>query len=206
MLEKDCFTAPNGILYAKSHVRKSLLAKMLTEILDTRVMVKASVKGNKHDRAFVRLQNARQLSLKLLANVTYGYTSATFSGRMPCVEIADSIVRYGRETLEKAIETIHGTSQWGAQVVYGDTDSLFIYLENRTKEEAFRIGNEIADTITANNPKPIMLHYDYSYILHLAYSTFTIAKMQQRWNHLGNQVSLPTSFAILCELLIRLEF
>ncbi|PWN32602.1 uncharacterized protein FA14DRAFT_111397, partial [Meira miltonrushii] len=164
MLEKDCFTAPNGILYAKSHVRKSLLAKMLTEILDTRVMVKASVKGNKHDRAFVRLQNARQLSLKLLANVTYGYTSATFSGRMPCVEIADSIVRYGRETLEKAIETIHGTSQWGAQVVYGDTDSLFIYLENRTKEEAFRIGNEIADTITANNPKPIKLKFEKVYL------------------------------------------
>lgn len=164
MLEKDCFMAPNGILYAKSHVRKSLLAKMLTEILDTRVMVKASVKGNKHDRAFVRLQNARQLSLKLLANVTYGYTSATFSGRMPCVEIADSIVRYGRETLEKAIETIHGTSQWGAQVVYGDTDSLFIYLENRTKEEAFRIGNEIADTITANNPKPVKLKFEKVYL------------------------------------------
>jgi DNA polymerase elongation subunit (family B) len=34
-------------------------------------------------------------------NVTYGYTSATYSGRMPCIEIADSIVQTGRETLEK---------------------------------------------------------------------------------------------------------
>lgn len=33
--------------------------------------------------------------------MTYGYTSATFSGRMPAVEIADSIVQSGRETLEK---------------------------------------------------------------------------------------------------------
>lgn len=164
LIEEDCFIAPNGILYAKSCVRQSLLAKMLTEILDTRVMVKASVKGNKHDRAFVRLQNARQLSLKLLANVTYGYTSATFSGRMPCVEIADSIVRYGRETLENAITKIHSVSQWGAQVVYGDTDSLFIYLENRTREEAFRIGNEIADTITAANPRPIKLKFEKVYL------------------------------------------
>jgi DNA polymerase zeta len=39
--------------------------------------------------------------LKYIANVTYGYTSATFSGRMPAVEIADSIVQSGRETLEK---------------------------------------------------------------------------------------------------------
>lgn len=35
-------------------------------------------------------------------NVTYGYTSATYSGRMPCIEVADSIVQTGRETLEKA--------------------------------------------------------------------------------------------------------
>lgn len=45
--------------------------------------------------------NARQLGLKFIANVTYGYTSATFSGRMPAVEIADAIVQTGRETLEK---------------------------------------------------------------------------------------------------------
>ena len=45
--------------------------------------------------------DARQLGLKYIANVTYGYTAATFSGRMPAVEIADSIVQSGRETLEK---------------------------------------------------------------------------------------------------------
>lgn len=45
--------------------------------------------------------DARQLSLKYICNVTYGYTSATYSGRMPAVEIADSIVQTGRETLEK---------------------------------------------------------------------------------------------------------
>lgn len=48
-----------------------------------------------------RILDARQLSLKYIANVTYGYTGATFSGRMPAVEIADSIVQSGRETLEK---------------------------------------------------------------------------------------------------------
>lgn len=33
--------------------------------------------------------DARQLGLKLIANVTYGYTSASFSGRMPCTDISD---------------------------------------------------------------------------------------------------------------------
>lgn len=164
MLKDNCFVSPNGLLYVKPNVRKSLLSKMLNEILDTRVMVKGSTKGHKSDRSFMRLQNARQLSLKLLANVTYGYTSASFSGRMPCVEVADSIVRYGRETLEKAIELIHGTPEWGAQVVYGDTDSLFIYLENRTKDEAFIIGNAIADAVTACNPPPVKLKFEKVYL------------------------------------------
>jgi DNA polymerase zeta len=52
----------------------------------------------------MKLLDARQLGLKYIANVTYGYTSASFSGRMPCVEIADSIVEAGRQTLEKVCE------------------------------------------------------------------------------------------------------
>ena len=40
-----------------------------------------------------RILNARQFGLKLIANVTYGYTAAGFSGRMPCAELADSIVQ-----------------------------------------------------------------------------------------------------------------
>lgn len=155
--------APNGIIYAKPEIRKSLLAKMLGEILETRVMVKSGMKVDKHDKALQRLLNNRQLALKLIANVTYGYTSASFSGRMPCSEIADSIVQTGRETLEKAIALIHSVERWGAEVVYGDTDSLFVYLKGRTKDEAFDIGQEIANTITDMNPRPVKLKFEKVY-------------------------------------------
>ncbi|CAJ2503950.1 Uu.00g113440.m01.CDS01 [Anthostomella pinea] len=155
--------APNGIMYCKPEVRKSLLAKMLTEILETRVMVKSGMKQDKDDKTLQRLLNNRQLALKLLANVTYGYTSASFSGRMPCSEIADSIVQTGRETLERAIALIHSVDKWKAEVVYGDTDSLFIYLPGRTKDQAFDIGNEITKTITDMNPRPIKLKFEKVY-------------------------------------------
>jgi DNA polymerase zeta len=111
--------APNGIMYVKPEVRRGLLGRMLTELLDTRVMVKQAMK-RAHDnkvriaklsysstsnlslsQTLTKILDARQLGLKYIANVTYGYTSATFSGRMPAVEIADSIVQSGRETLEK---------------------------------------------------------------------------------------------------------
>ncbi|KAJ4417028.1 DNA polymerase zeta [Neurospora sp. IMI 360204] len=155
--------APNGMMYTKPHIRKSLLAKMLTEILETRIMVKSGMKQDKDDKALQQLLNNRQLALKLLANVTYGYTSASFSGRMPCSEIADSIVQTGRETLERAIAFIHSVQKWDAEVVYGDTDSLFVYLKGRTREQAFDIGQEIADAVTKMNPRPVKLKFEKVY-------------------------------------------
>ncbi|KAF7548333.1 hypothetical protein G7Z17_g7120 [Cylindrodendrum hubeiense] len=163
LLEDHINIAPNGIMYAKSVIRKSLLAKMLTEILETRVMVKSGMKQDRDDKKLQQLLNNRQLALKLLANVTYGYTSASFSGRMPCSEIADSIVQTGRETLERAAAHIHSVERWGAEVVYGDTDSLFIHLKGRTKDQAFDIGNEIAKAITDMNPRPIKLKFEKVY-------------------------------------------
>lgn len=155
--------APNGMMYVKPEMRKSLLAKMLGEILETRVMVKSGMKTDKDDKTLQQLLNNRQLALKLLANVTYGYTSASFSGRMPASEIADSIVQTGRETLEKAIAFIHSVAKWDAEVVYGDTDSLFVYLKGRTRDQAFTIGEEMAEAVTRMNPRPIKLKFEKVY-------------------------------------------
>ncbi|KAI6136646.1 hypothetical protein F5141DRAFT_1208970 [Pisolithus sp. B1] len=163
-LQDHVAIAPNGIVYVKPTVRQGLLGRMLTELLDTRVMVKQAMKSVGDDKVLRRTLDARQLGLKYIANVTYGYTSATYSGRMPAVEIADSIVQSGRETLEKAINVIDSTDKWGARVVYGDTDSLFIYLKGKTKEQAFRIGQDIADTITAMNPPPVKLKFEKVYL------------------------------------------
>lgn len=63
-------------------------------------------------------------------------------------------------TCLQAIRLIDATPKWGAKVVYGDTDSLFIYMRGKTKEQAFRIGHDIADTVTAMNPAPIKLKFE----------------------------------------------
>ena len=41
---------PNGMIFVKPAVRKSLLSKMLGEILDTRVMIKYAMKGSRNDK------------------------------------------------------------------------------------------------------------------------------------------------------------
>ncbi|KAF6135921.1 hypothetical protein GIB67_006813 [Kingdonia uniflora] len=105
-------------------VRKGVLPRLLDEILSTRIMVKKAMKKfTPSERVLYRIFNARQLALKLIANVTYGYTAAGFSGRMPCAELADSIVQCGRRTLEKAISFVNSNDKWNAKVIYGDTDS-----------------------------------------------------------------------------------
>lgn len=163
-LEDYLNISPNGVIYLKDSVRKSMLSKMLADILHTRLMVKTTMNDLKSKNETIsKLLNNKQVALKLLANVTYGYTSASFSGRMPCSDVADSIVQTGRETLEKAISLIEGRSEWGAKVVYGDTDSLFVYLPGKSREEAFAYGKEMASAITACNPCPITLKFEKVY-------------------------------------------
>ncbi|KAJ1904929.1 DNA polymerase zeta, partial [Coemansia sp. IMI 209127] len=157
--------SPNGILFVKQSVRKGLLGRMLEEILESRVMIKESIDlWSKDDEALHKKLDAWQLGLKLIANVTYGYTGASFSGRMPCVEVADAIVQTGRETLENAIRFIQSRhNMWGAEVVYGDTDSMFIHFPGKTRQTAFRLGHEIADAITKLNPRPVRLKFEKVY-------------------------------------------
>ncbi|KAB7506189.1 DNA polymerase zeta catalytic subunit [Armadillidium nasatum] len=156
--------SPCGIAFVQPSIRKGVLPKMLEEILNTRIMVKTAMKAHKDIESLQRVLHSRQLGLKLIANVTYGYTSANFSGRMPCVEIADSVVSKGRETLERAITLVNSRKEWGGRVVYGDTDSLFVHLPNKSKEEAFKIGKIIAKEVTQRNPKPVKLKFEKVYL------------------------------------------
>ncbi|GMF15127.1 unnamed protein product [[Candida] boidinii] len=155
--------SPNGLIFLKKKIRESLLAKFLIELLDARILVKGTMNKLKDDQELNKLYNNRQLALKLIANVTYGYTSATFSGRMPCSDIADAIVSTGRETLLKAIAEIENNNEWGAKVIYGDTDSLFVYLPGKSKDEAMELGQIMAKHVSSLNPAPMKLKFEKVY-------------------------------------------
>ncbi|XP_037713657.1 DNA polymerase zeta catalytic subunit isoform X2 [Drosophila subpulchrella] len=164
LLEHDLVTvSPCGVVFVKREVREGILPRMLTEILDTRQMVKQSMKLHKDSSALQRILHSRQLGLKLMANVTYGYTAANFSGRMPAVEVGDSVVSKGRETLERAIKLVETNEEWKVRVVYGDTDSMFVLVPGRNRAEAFRIGEEIAQAVTEMNPQPVKLKLEKVY-------------------------------------------
>lgn len=164
---ENIYIAPNGVGYVSPKIRKSLLAQMLGEILDTRFMINDSRKqmaktlGARTDRNL----NSQQLAMKFIANVTYGYASASFSGRMPCAELADSIVLAGKELLTWSMRKAESMTQWGIkpEVVYGDTDSLFVRFPGVSVEQAFRMGTELASIITSSTPDPIHLKLEKIY-------------------------------------------
>lgn len=75
-------------------------------------------------------------------------------------ELADAIVATARATLEATIQLINDHPTWRARVVYGDTDSVFVHLPGRTREQAFAVGSEMAATVTARNPSPVKLKFE----------------------------------------------
>ncbi|KAK4282799.1 hypothetical protein QN277_014132 [Acacia crassicarpa] len=163
-LKDQILLTPNGVMFVPSKVRRGILPRLLEEILSTRIMVKQAMKKlAASQQVLQRIFNARQLALKLISNVTYGYTAAGFSGRMPCAELADSIVQCGRCTLERAISFVNQHDEWNARVIYGDTDSMFVLLKGRTIKECFQIGSEIASAVTAMNPSPVTLKLEKVY-------------------------------------------
>lgn len=159
--------SPCGVAYVKKNIRHGILPKMLNELIVTRAMVKDQMKSNmrshRPNRRLQRILDHRQHGLKMMANTTYGYAGASYTGRMPCVEIADSIVSKGRETLENAIELVESKAEWNAKVIYGDTDSIFIQFKNCDKSTAFTRAYEMVEAISAANPHPIKMKFEKIY-------------------------------------------
>lgn len=161
----NVFVSSSGEMFVDSSVRRGILPQLLKEILETRVMVKKAMKSVVNDDATTGLLNARQFGLKMIANVTYGYTAASFSGRMPCAGLADAIVQCGRDSLEEIVRFVEEElrQETGATVVYGDTDSLFVKVPGASREEAFDIGDRIVARAAEIFPDPITLKLEKVY-------------------------------------------
>ena len=153
----DLIITPNNVGFVKQTIRQGFIPLMMHELLQTRVMIKNTMKTLDKNSSRYQKLFTEQFGIKMLCNTTYGYAGAGDTGRMPCNDLADSIVAIARKTLEDAIDVVNSNNVWNAKVIYGDTDSIMVLLKGRTLEQAFVIGREIAQTITSMNPKPIEL-------------------------------------------------
>ena len=151
---RSAINVPSDVAFVQRAARVGLLPRICHELLQTRIMVKKSMKVGNKSPGLLKQLDARQLSLKLLSNVIYGYSTASFSGRMPCAELADSIVLTGRESLENVMRT---AESMGGVIVYGDTDSLFVRLPGKSVDQAFAFGALLVDRVAKDHPWPMKL-------------------------------------------------
>ncbi len=84
-------------------------------------------------------------AIKILMNSFYGVLGAQ-GCRFFSSELATTITRTGQFILKETIKHIHSTTPY--QVIYGDTDSIFVLLGPGKENEATGIGNTLSEQIT----------------------------------------------------------
>ncbi|MBS3148420.1 ribonuclease H-like domain-containing protein [Candidatus Woesearchaeota archaeon] len=126
--------------------RKGLFATIISDLILIRAEVKKQLK-KKSDN----LLAARSEALKVLANSFYGYMGFA-PARWYCIECAESTTAWARHYIHKAIDT---AKEAGFTVLYSDTDSVFLLLEKKTKEQALALMDEI------NKKLPGLMELDF---------------------------------------------
>jgi DNA polymerase I len=121
----DYYESPIGTRFDKT--RKGIMPLILKYLVEQRKEVKKQYKKNMDD-VFL---GARSSALKILSNSFYGYLGYARS-RWYSRECAGSVTAFGRQYIR---DTISSAEKEGFRVLYGDTDSVVLLLEDKTKEE-----------------------------------------------------------------------
>ena len=132
---------------------KSTLPQITTWLLTARSAKKKEMKAEKDPERYALL-DAEQLAYKLTGNSLYGQLgSGTFKIRLQA--LAASVTAYGRKQIlyaKAAIEKFYGPArglkQCAANVMYGDTDSLFVEFNVRNPETGERLTGREARVAT----------------------------------------------------------
>jgi DNA polymerase, archaea type len=131
---------------------KKFIPQLLEQLILRRSDVKKMIKESKSRKEDTKMLEARSYALKLLANSFYGYLGF-FGARWYCIECARSTTAYARNYIK---DTIKKAEERNFEIVYGDTDSLFILLGDQQIENAM----EFMDEINSSLPGSMELEYE----------------------------------------------
>ena len=129
--------------------QKGFISNVIENIITRRIRVKEIMaKATKSEK---RVLNARQYALKTVANSMYGYLGFA-PARWYSLEAAKSITAYGRYYINDVIKRAESA---GFKVLYGDTDSVFLSLLGRSRNEADAFIKKV------NNKLPGMMELEF---------------------------------------------
>ena len=148
--KEEAHISPQGHKFCKK--KKGLIPRVLQFVLSSRFEIKDEMrkmkKEGKGESALYKDLDARQWALKIVANSMYGYLLYARS-RYYSREAGESVTAYAREYIQKTMEKAR---EFGMDVLYGDTDSIFMLYgkpENEGKVVEFqrKINSELPESM-----------------------------------------------------------
>jgi len=134
-----------------------VLPKTLEILLAKRKEYKQMMEDPKYDEAQRSVYNGLQLAYKVVANSVYGQTgSRTSPIRKLCVAACTTAA--GRKALYLAKQIVE--SEFGADVIYGDTDSIFIKFPTKDLAKSIELGIKAGKRITEQCRRPYKIAYE----------------------------------------------
>ena len=142
-----------------------VLPKTLEILLAKRKEYKQMMEDPKYDDAARSVYNGLQLAYKVVANSVYGQTgSRTSPIRKMCVAACTTAA--GRKALFLAKHIVE--SEFNGEVIYGDTDSIFIKFPTKDLATSIDLGIKAGKRITEQCRRPYKIAYEktfYPFIL-----------------------------------------
>ena len=142
-----------------------ILPKTLDILLKKRKEFKQKMEDLQYDEAQRSVFNGAQLAYKVVANSIYGQAGARTSP-IRNMFVAACTTAAGRNALFNAKRIAE--SEFGGNVVYGDTDSIFIKFPTKDVAESIRMGVACGNSISKQMRRPYKIAYEktfYPFIL-----------------------------------------
>ncbi len=132
--------APSGTAFLSKDVRLGLLSKILQDLMDQRDSIKKRMKqaSDEHEKHYL---DGLQAAVKVLMNTFYGVFASSFY-RFTDKSIGAAITSFARANVKGIIGDLQSE---GHNVVYSDTDSVFVQSPGSTLEESVDFGTRMAD-------------------------------------------------------------
>jgi len=123
--------------------RKGLIPVTLERLIQERVRLKREMKKHKRGSREYRSLDAQQWALKITANSFYGMLGYP-RARWYFKQCAESVTSFGRHYIKS---TINMAKDFGFDVIYSDTDSLFAKLNGKGHEDATRFLKQVNESL-----------------------------------------------------------
>ena len=153
---EDCYVAPGvGHKFRKSP--DGFFKRILKMLIERRREMKRQMKELDPNSEDYKLLDIKQQTLKVLTNSFYGYTGWNLA-RWYCRECAEATTAWGRYFIKRAVKI---AESMGFEVLYGDTDSLFIKKNKLNLKDLEKECLKLIDVISKE--LPIQLEIDEFY-------------------------------------------